>query len=163
MSWLNVLWLVLFMGKVETRQKAVLDFLLGLIRVQHETIRSLNNGRDKRLTDQQRRRLAILARAVPHDFLQSIAALSYSPETFLRWYRKLVHQKYTPESRMRQGRPTTPKETVALVRRLAEENPSWGYRGIVGALNHLGITLSKNSVARILEDAGLSPAPKRSR
>ncbi|CAM2006630.1 hypothetical protein APED_08185 [Acanthopleuribacter pedis] len=68
MSWLNVLWLVLFLGKVETRQQAVLDFLLGLIRVQRETIRSLNNGRDKRLTDQQRRRLAILARAVPHFF-----------------------------------------------------------------------------------------------
>ncbi|CAM2010862.1 hypothetical protein [Acanthopleuribacter pedis] len=93
MSWLNILWLVLFLGKVETRQKAVLDFLLGLIQVQRETIRSLNKGMNKRLTDQQRRRLAILARAVPNDFLQDIATLSYSPNTFLRWYKKLVHQK----------------------------------------------------------------------
>ncbi|MBO1323515.1 hypothetical protein [Acanthopleuribacter pedis] len=143
MSWLNVLWLVLFLGKVETRQKVVLDFLLCLIQVQRETIRSLNNGRDKRLTDQQRRRLAILARAVPNDFLQSIATLSYSPDTFLRWYRRLVHQKYRPETRGRQGRPVTSPETVALVQRLAEQNPSWGYRRIVGALKHLGVTLSK--------------------
>ncbi|CAM2006625.1 integrase core domain-containing protein [Acanthopleuribacter pedis] len=163
MTWLNVLWLVLFLGKVETRQQAVLDFLLGLIRVQRETIRSLNNGRDKRLNDQQRRRLAILARAVPHDFLQDIAALSYSPDTFLRWYRRLVHQKYSSESRQRQGRPTTSSETVGLVRCLAEENPTWGYRRIVGALKHLGVSLSKNTVARILEDRGLNPAPKRAR
>ncbi|CAM2008629.1 helix-turn-helix domain-containing protein [Acanthopleuribacter pedis] len=163
MSWLNVLWLVLFLGKVETRQKAVLDFLLCLIQVQRETIRSLNIGRDKRLTDWQRRRLAILARAVPNDFLQNIAALSYSPDTFLRWYRRLVHQKYRPEPRRRQGRPAISPETVALVGRLAEDNPSWGYRRIVGALKHLGVTLSKNTVARILEDAGLSPAPKRTR
>ncbi|CAM2009399.1 helix-turn-helix domain-containing protein [Acanthopleuribacter pedis] len=160
MAWLNVLWLVLFLGKVETRQKAVLDFLLGLIQVQRETIRSLNNGRDKRLSDRQRRRLAILARTVPHDFLQDIAALSYSPYIFLRWYKKLVHQKYTPATRRRQGRPTTSTETAALVRRLAEENPSWGYRRIVGARNHLGVSLSKNTVARILADGGLSPVPK---
>ncbi|MBO1323460.1 integrase core domain-containing protein [Acanthopleuribacter pedis] len=163
MSWLNVLWLVLFLGKVETRQKAVLDFLFFLIQVQRETIRSLNNGRDKRLTDRQRRRLAILARAVPNDFLQNIAALSYSPDTFLRWYRRLVHQRYRPETRGRQGRPAISPATVALVRRLAEDNPSWGYRRIVGALKHLGVTLTKNTVARILEDAGLPPAPKRTR
>ncbi|CAM2005795.1 integrase core domain-containing protein [Acanthopleuribacter pedis] len=162
MSWLNVLWLVLFLGKVETRQQAVLDFLLGLIRVQRETIRSLNKGRDKRLNDQQRRRLAILARAVPHDFLQDIAALSYSPDTFLRWYKKRVHQKYNADS-MRRGRPATAPETVALVRRLAEENPSWGYRRIVGVLKQVGVSLSKNTVARILEDGGLNPAPKRAR
>nr|WP_279382513.1 integrase core domain-containing protein [Acanthopleuribacter pedis] len=81
----------------------------------------------------------------------------------MRWYRRLVHQKYTPEPRRGQGRPANSPETVALVRRLAEDNPSWGYRRIVGALKHLGVTLSKNTVARILEDAGLPPAPKRTR
>ncbi|CAM2006629.1 Transposase [Acanthopleuribacter pedis] len=50
-----------------------------------------------------------------------------------------------------------------MVRRLAEENPSWGYRRIVGALKQVGVSLSKNTVARILEDGGLNPAPKRAR
>ncbi|MBO1321701.1 IS3 family transposase [Acanthopleuribacter pedis] len=50
-----------------------------------------------------------------------------------------------------------------MVRRLAEEKPSWGYRRLVGALHHLGASLSKNTVARILEDGGLRPAPKRTR
>ena len=50
-----------------------------------------------------------------------------------------------------------------LIRRLARENPSWGYLRIVGELRKLGIAVSATSVRNILAQAGLPPAPQRDR
>jgi putative transposase len=49
----------------------------------------------------------------------------------------------------------------ALVVQLARENPSWGYRRMVGELRGLGISVSATSVRAILIGHGLPPAPER--
>jgi putative transposase len=49
----------------------------------------------------------------------------------------------------------------ALVVRLAQENRAWGYDRIVGALKHLGYTLSDQTVGNILKRHGIPPAPER--
>jgi putative transposase len=48
------------------------------------------------------------------------------------------------------------------VLRLARESPRWGYQRIVGELNGLGIAVLATTVAKILRQAGLGPAGKRS-
>jgi putative transposase len=48
-----------------------------------------------------------------------------------------------------------------LVVRLAQENRSWGYDRIVGALANLGYTISDQMVENILKRHGLPPAPER--
>jgi hypothetical protein len=48
-----------------------------------------------------------------------------------------------------------------LILRLARENPHWGYKRIVGELNGLGILVSATSVRKVLLEAGLQPAPRR--
>src|SRR5579863_8462187 len=45
--------------------------------------------------------------------------------------------------------------------RLAQENRSWGYDRIVGALCNLGYTVSDQTVGNILKRNGISPAPER--
>jgi transposase InsO family protein len=44
---------------------------------------------------------------------------------------------------------------------MAQENRSWGYDRIVGALANLGYTLSDQTVGNILKRHGLPPAPER--
>jgi putative transposase len=45
--------------------------------------------------------------------------------------------------------------------RMAQENRSWGYDRIAGALAHLGYPLSDQTVGNILKRHGLPPAPER--
>ncbi len=101
--------------------------------------------------------LAALARALPRSAWSS---LSVSPATLLRWHRQLVRRRWTYPQRTR-GRPPLDRRVQALVVRLARENPSWGYRRIVGELQGLGVSVSATSVRTILTRHGLPPAPQR--
>jgi hypothetical protein len=50
-----------------------------------------------------------------------------------------------------------------LVVRLATENRDCGYRRILGALSNLGHTIGRGTVANILKQHGIEPAPERNR
>jgi putative transposase len=52
-------------------------------------------------------------------------------------------------------------EIRALVLRLARENPRWGYERIVGEFAGAGVRVSATTVAKILREAGVSPAGAR--
>jgi len=84
------------------------------------------------------------------------------PDTILGWYRRLIANKFDGSRfRKRVGRPRIAEEIERLVVRMANENPSWGYDRIVGALANLGHRLSDQTLGNILRRHGLSPAPKR--
>ena len=86
-----------------------------------------------------------------------------SPATLLRWHRELVAQKWTFLERRRPGRPRTKVETEQLIVRIANENPSWGYTRIHGALLNLEIKVGRGTIRRILKDHLIEPAPARGR
>ena len=44
---------------------------------------------------------------------------------------------------------------------MARENRTWGYDRLVGALKHLGYTISDQTVGNILKRHGMPPAPER--
>jgi transposase InsO family protein len=103
--------------------------------------------------------LAALSRALPR---RSWSVFLVSPRTLLRWHQRLVARRWTyPRGRI--GRPPLGSEIEHLVVRFARENPSWGYKRIVGELLGLGVAVSPSSVRAILIRHGLPPAPERDR
>src|SRR5204862_7655791 len=87
-------------------------------------------------------------------------SLLVQPATVWRWHRELVRRRWTYPGRPA-GRPPVAAKTQQLVRRLAAENPSWGYKRIHGELVGLGISLAASSVWNMLRRHGIEPAPRR--
>src|SRR5438046_5950946 len=81
-----------------------------------------------RYTPADRMLLAGLARLLPR---QRWAAFLVTPSTLLRWHRELIARRWTYPRTGRHQRGLD-EEIVALVVRLARENPRWGYLPIVG-------------------------------
>jgi putative transposase len=115
-----------------------------------------------RFNDDQRRRLAVRAKALGRKLLAEVATL-VTPDTLLTWHRKLIAQKYDGHDRRRPGRPRTLVQLESLVVRMAEENRTWGYRRIQGAMSNLGHKLARSTIAEILHRHGIEPASERSR
>jgi transposase InsO family protein len=84
-----------------------------------------------------------------------------TPDTILRWYRLLVANKYDGSPKRGPGRPSTKPDIAALVVRMAQENPTWGYTRIRGGLQHLGHDVARNTIKAILKNHGIVPAPER--
>ena len=116
------------------------------------------------LNDDQRRRLAVKGKILGRKALQEVATI-VKPDTILRWHRMLVAQKWDYSNRriQKSGRPPVSEEVTQLVLRMAEENPSWGYDRIQGALANLGQEISDQTVGNILKAHGIEPAPERTR
>jgi len=86
------------------------------------------------------------------------------PDTILAWYRKLVARKFDgSKPRRGPGRPRIRREVEQLIVRMAEENCSWGYDRIAGALTNLGDKVCDQTIGNVLQRHGLPPAPERKR
>jgi putative transposase len=104
---------------------------------------------------------ALLAAAACHLPRSSRGVLLVTPRTLLRWHQALVRRKWRQPTG-RRGRPRLSGEVRELVLRLARENPRWGHRRICGELAKLGFQVSPTSIRRLLAQAKLEPAPRRS-
>ncbi len=86
------------------------------------------------------------------------------PSTILDWFRKLTAQRYDGSAHRRKpGRPRKPSDIRELVIRIATENIGWGYTKIRDALRGLKVEIGRTTVANILAEAGIEPAPERTR
>ncbi|UCE59175.1 MAG: transposase [Phycisphaerales bacterium] len=55
------------------------------------------------------------------------------------------------------------EEIAQLTVRIAQENPSWRYTTIMGALPNVGHVVARETVRNILKEHGIGPAPERSK
>src|SRR5262245_16490168 len=147
--------LVTLAGWVNRHQQEIIQYLVEENRV----LREQWGGRRVRLTDDQRRRLAAKGQRLGRRLLRQVATI-VTPDTILRWHRRLIARKWTFERR-RPGRPAIMKEISSLIVRMARENPGWGYSRIQGALKNLDHRVARSTVAGVLKENGIPPAPDR--
>ena len=144
-------------GWINSDKQAENEYLLEEIKVLKELL-----GKVPRLNDRQRKRLAVKAKKLRFSRLEEIASIA-TPQTLLRWFRTLVAKKYDSSKKKQKkvGRPSTVETIAKLVIKMAKENERWGYTRIRDALANLGYMISRDTVANILKDHGIEPAPER--
>ncbi len=81
--------ILIFAGWVNRSQQDVITYLQEENRVLREQL----GGKRLPFTDGQRRRLAARAKAIRRNGLFEIGSL-VTPDTLLRWYRRLIAKKY---------------------------------------------------------------------
>jgi len=148
--------LATFAGWVNRHQAQAIEYLAEENRVLKE---QLGNKR-LRLTDDQRRRLAAKGKPLGRRLLDQVAAI-VTPDTILRWHRKLVAAHHTYPAKKRVGRPGLMKAIRELIVRMARDNASWGYLRIHGELKKVGHNVARTTIAKMLKDSGVEPSPDR--
>lgn len=145
--------------------------------VTHALLGLHNLGLDPRLLSQPdgygleiltlRQQVAVLKRKRPRPTLRPLDRLFWTilrhcwsrwsdvlvivkPETVVDWHRAGFRLYWRWRSRCRGGRPRINEETRNLIKRIADENPSWGAPRIHGEIQKLGIVISERTAARYL-------------
>ena len=128
---------------------------------ENQILRNQLKGRPK-LSDAERAKLGEIGRRLGRKALGDVATAAL-PDTILGWYRRLVARKFDGSKHRSPGRPRVERAIEELIVRMAEENRSWGYQRIVGALANLGFEVSDQTVGNVLRRHGMPPAPERKR
>lgn len=149
---------VIVAGYISSEQQRVIDYL----KTENQILREQLGTKRPRLTDDQRRKLAVLGNALGRKTLAEICSI-VTPDTILRWHRRLIARKYDGSDKRKPGRPRVMQEIRRLVLMMATENRSWGYKRIEGELRKLGHRVARTTVANILREHGIEPAPERAK
>src|SRR6266849_5427441 len=150
--------LMMVSGWVHRHQLLVIEFLQAENRLLKERLR----GKRIRFTDAERALLARKAKAVGRKALLELDTV-VSPDTLLRWHRRLVAQKWNFTERRGAGRPGIMRHISELIVRMAQDNRGWGYTRIQGALANLNHKVGRGTIANVLKRNGIEPSPERSK
>ena len=138
------LYIGILVGWVSRQQQEAIDYL----RTENQVLKEKLGKKCILLNDDQRRRLAVKGKVLGRKRLEEVGTL-FTPDTILRWHRKLVAEKWNYSKRRKQkpGRPPLSEQVRELVLRFARENPSWGYDRIAGAVHNVGHSIWMNPSA----------------
>jgi transposase InsO family protein len=162
----------MLIGMRDNKWARLLAYITGLVNqrlllqceylvAENRILRSHISGR-MRLSDPERSTLAEIAKRLGRKQLAEVACVA-KPDTILAWHRRLIARKFDgSKGRAYPGRPGIDPAIEALVVRMAQQNSSWGYDRIAGALANLGHHVSGQTIGNILKRHGIAPAPKRS-
>ena len=152
--------IVMIACSLNERMQKRLDYKTEEVLILKEILQSVTGKARIDFTEEQRRRLAVVGKDLTPKERTACCEI-VRPRTILDWFRRIFSEKYD-SSKSPRGRPAKSKETRDLVIKLALDNLPSGYTKIRDAVNvGLGIDICRNTVANILNKAGIVPAPER--
>lgn len=147
--------LAVLAARLGRQQQEVLRYLIEENRILNRQL----EGRRLSLTDDDRRRFGARACRLGRQALREAATI-VTPDTLLRWQRQLIARKWTYTTKRRASHRGVLVEIRRLIVRMAQENPTWCYTRIQGALENVGHQVGRSTVARILKVHGLPSVPE---
>jgi transposase len=147
---------------INERMTRKVDYLQEEVRVLKQALEAATGKTRIAFTPEQRRRLALKGKELTADERRACCQI-VDPQTVLAWFRQLAAQKYDSSRARKAGRPRKAADVRKLVLDLARANPGWGCTKIRDALHGLKIEIGRTTVANMLAEAGIEPAPERNR
>jgi putative transposase len=147
---------------INERMARRVDYLREEVLVLKEALVAATGKTRIDLSAEQRRRLALKGKELTAEERRACCQI-VRPQTILAWFRQLAAQKYDSSKARQVGRPRKAADIRKLVLELARDNPGWGYTRIRDALRGLTIEIGRTTVANILDESGIQPAPERNR
>ncbi len=145
---------------INERMQRKLDYTQEEVRVLKDVLKAATGSDRMVFTADQRRRLAVAGKALSPEERKKCCQI-VKPGTLLGWCRQMAAQKYD-SSKKKVGRPRRKKDIRKLVIAMALANLGWGYTKIRDALRTgLKIEIGRTTVANILLEEGIEPAPER--
>ncbi len=129
--------LAMLAGWINQQQQEVIEYLKAENGILKDELLKATGKKRIILNDTQRRRLAILGKKLGRKLLGQVCC-SFSPDTLLKWHRKLVAQKYTSKNHGKGGRPRISDELKQLIIDMARDNKHLGGKTLHGHLSKSG-------------------------
>ena len=119
------LWVVALAGWINQQQQEVIEYL----RTENRVLKETHGKKRISLNDDQRRRLAVKGKVLGRKLLEQLATI-VTPDTLLRWHRRLVAEKwdYSDRREKKPGRPPTSEEITQPGRADSPGEPQLGLR-----------------------------------
>jgi hypothetical protein len=101
--------LITLAGWINREQQKVIDYLI----TDNQVLKEKLGKKRILLNDDQRRRLAVKGMVLARRLLEEIATI-VTPDTLMRWHRKLIARKwnYSDRRKKKPGRPPVPEEVT---------------------------------------------------
>jgi len=142
-QWTKPVTPALVAGILSDTKRSRADLVAENALLRHQLIVLRRQVKRPQLTPADRTRLVLLARCTR--FWQQALHI-VQPDTLLRWHRDLFRLYWRRKSQKKELQPRIPPETIALIKRMAQENRLWGAERIRGELLKLGIKVSKRTI-----------------
>jgi len=138
---------LLFRKSIKTKTQLILENIL--LHKQLEIYRPTDPKMNIKRTDRMFFRLMM-------DWLSNWKERMFivKPDTVIRWHRTAFRILWRWKSRPTGGRPKIGREVIALIKKMANENPTWGVPRIHGELLKLGINICEATVQRYMPKKG---------
>jgi transposase InsO family protein len=146
-QWTKPVTPALVAGILSDTKRSRADLVAENALLRHQLIVLRRQVKRPQLTPADRTRLVLLARCTR--FWQQALHI-VQPDTLLRWHRDLFRLYWRRKSKKKEPQPRIAPETIALIKRMAQENRLWGAERIRGELLKLGIQVSKRTIQKYM-------------